>query len=940
MARRDQYIKSKSDFFLRKKHAVTAIGTIYESDHMTIIPNDGLYDEDRTVYSDSNFKFRVRGDVNGKKKHFSGKWISSDDDVYWTEGDCSAGTTTTETKIRLKPNYSSLKDFAYYGSAGELVKATVRDIILRYPGGICTIGDESLQLVDGKYSVGNFFGIDIWTPASSVPETENPLRVFSVSADKYLCMGKNINSVTIQMADTICFDDIMATTTVSYDGGTLLLYTYYSSDGEYVVLIDGNSLPAGTMLIEPKVDVFLDGYNKLDDFEMVLLPLNTKPFFTAEIDTPYFDGQGYYYTKKKYTWPSLSGNSKTGYPTPMTSGPVFDAYLKDLLAITEFHDEFDSDNIWRMLTHDSIKNLDWTFFRNSVDGDIEDLSEMNHTRIKGAIELYGRQFDDLLRYTNNIKTSNSITYDGKNNTPDYFLTDCVENDGWDAYHIAPTTDESIITDVLYSGVTYSGQTAADSNIEFMRRLVLNSDYIQSLKGTRRGIEVILGLLGFDASGYTIKEHVAVAHTFPDESDFRMVLAYHDDYYYDDDVYAGWPVTVVNPNPSDDESNEYLIPWYDNGLYSDYDFYFQNAGGWEHSSEKSVPFQSGFTTISAITGQYISIYGETLQYMKYASSLSELTELTVDNLFDNCVCYVEDIGGLESMYEADANDKIVLEASGSSVFSHYFVLKNEELSTKIGYVDNDVFTCYGWRNVFTPEFDGTEELTCDGERVLYMESIKTTMDGNNPHGGFGKYDDGESYLDAYNHLFKNDIEHNKFSTLEDDDEIVEKARNMGFNAEMVEVNKKCYYFKDSDLQSCLRPEGEVDADANTSNWDDFYKELVSPEPEYTEYDEPAALSIINDKNITIDFSISGNTYLKQYIEDVVLRYVEQMMPSTAIFTYTFDGAMPSAVADLAPDSPTVDSVSVFADTAIADGDDSGSMMLGYDIMNNIYDPEIV
>ena len=67
----------------------------------------------------------------------------------------------------------------------------------------------------------------------------------------------------------------------------------------------------------------------------------------------------------------------------------------------------------------------------------------------------------------------------------------------------------------------------------------------------------------------------------------------------------------------------------------------------------------------------------------------------------------------------------------------------------------------------------------------------------------------------------------------------------------------------------------------------YDSYETPEEGVAKYDECAAFSVINVKNIDINFVTGGNPYLKEYIENVVLKYLEQMMPSTAIFNYTFD-----------------------------------------------------
>lgn len=136
MSRKDKLIKSKSIYTIRKKHQTLSDATIYENDHVTIIRDDGIFNTDMPLFSDSNFKFRIRSGGNGKKKHNRYGWItneSSDDNVFTLSNMPENNSITDESKIVQKPNYSSLRDFAYYGSAVELVKATVNDIIMRYP---------------------------------------------------------------------------------------------------------------------------------------------------------------------------------------------------------------------------------------------------------------------------------------------------------------------------------------------------------------------------------------------------------------------------------------------------------------------------------------------------------------------------------------------------------------------------------------------------------------------------------------------------------------------------------------------------------------------------------------------------------------------------------------------------------------------------------------
>ena len=885
MARRDQYIISKTDFVLRNRHALTTKGVIYENDHMTIVPNDGLFDEGRAVFSDSNFKFRIRTDTNEKKRHFAGNWVKSDDGgEYWSEEDCSGSVVTTESRVVLNPNYSSIKDFAYYGSAQELVKASIRDILLKYPAGLYNLGDENRTIVvDGTkyYIVSNEFGIDIWTPGVTPESVENPLRYLSASYNRYI-LGENdefLTGITITQTSGSCLNGIIATTQI----GAKLYYTYFTDKYDHVILSKKKGAAGLPIIRLPEAD-FMAEYDKLDDFSKVLLNLESKPIFKAVFETPRFTGQEYQMSYMPYVWPSIH-TSDMAFFTPDMTTTAFNSYLSKLLELAKFHDEFDSDNIWRMLTHDSIKNLDWTFNRWENGEKNFDTSDFDSSRMKAAIELCGRQFDDLKRYADNIKCTNTITYDEKNNVPDYFLTDAISNDGWEVYHVGPYKDDTLKSDILYTGSTYSGKTSSDANISFMRRLALNSDYIQSLKGTARGLEVVLGLFGLEKDeDYQISEYVAIADKFPSNFEALGVMPYYDRYYYGDDVYSNWPVIKVDLG---DDEESYLIPWFEKNAEYATDVHFQEFGGWENTHRKKIDLP--ITSFKEIwSNGDVDVYGETLQYLKYAKNLYELTALTTSVMYENTVCYVEDISELANGYNANPTDEAKI--AHGSVFSHYFILKNFYLSTSIGFVDNEYFSCYGWRNIFEDEFDGTDDVSCDGNRVLYLESIKTIEVGNNPHVGYGLYDMGESYLDRYRHIFKDDLDNGDFSSVTETEEreMYNKIMSVGFGqCNTVKAEKKTMTF----MENTLTPYGSLEngvirkRDFDDADWESgLYAEVVNPEG-LGNREEAASFSIINVKNINIDFN-PKNEYHRDYIESVVLRYVEQMMPSTAIFSYRF------------------------------------------------------
>ena len=50
------------------------------------------------------------------------------------------------------------------------------------------------------------------------------------------------------------------------------------------------------------------------------------------------------------------------------------------------------------------------------------------------------------------------------------------------------------------------------------------------------------------------------------------------------------------------------------------------------------------------------------------------------------------------------------------------------------------------------------------KVVYLESIIDENKGNNPHVGYGTYDDGKTYLEYFRQLFKYEIDNNSSENL--------------------------------------------------------------------------------------------------------------------------------------------------------------------------------
>lgn len=887
--------KTKADYtILRKRHQNASNGDIFENDYMTISPMDTIFSEDQDIISsDSNFKFSYRINNNLQKKHAKSGWIKTPGgSEEWRIDDAiSGGSVSDESKIRIKPNYNSLKDFAYYGSAVELVRGSLNDIIQNFPAELYfsekTLKSElekvndNVTVPDTWKLISNDFGINAHVDNINASNVYNPLRYLSLSIDSYNLIKGDIitplTGITITTSNATCDDDLNGKTIATAVTSGVTIYTYLMGGKTYLYYTD--SFNEG-FRIRPNDDVVDEYFATIDEFEYALLNRDSKPLYMSNFDTPYETDKGNFYKKETYIWPSKYNWN------PDIESIGYENYVERLISLAEFHDEHDSNNIWRSMTHEAIKNLDWTFVRENGD-DIEDLSKIDSSKIEIFLQLYGRQFDGLKRYIDTIKYSNQVSYNEKNNLPDYCLTDSVGNSGWDVKPLIATGKSEFCSDILYNNMS-KGYSEVEANNNFMRNLKLNSRYILSNKGTREGIAALLGLLGIYKDEYEINEHVAIAKgnasknychfvdgltdmIYPNAEDIEFVNMKKDSLLgdYAGNVYEGIGVKEVTANTEGQYYGKtYVVPWYVNGKKYDNGMYFQCDGGWGKIKSNFYPLSINVdcTPITAFTPTQIDIYEETQNYLKFASDLNEMLDFTNSVVKEGMIVYVTDIENAAN-YGFTGND-----------LSHYFVLENKDKST----------TANGWHAVTQTELNNAS--TEYAERIIYLESIRESTEGNNSHTGEGHYDDGKSYVNKLNSIFGGAIENNGLTRFTQAD--IEKAiSKYTFNIETgYKDNKKCWYFGKGNGE-WLGPEDESEGpDRDGMKYRD---DVVNPE-EGPKSDEPAANSIVNLKNIDIifyyPFDEEGKTILplktdfEKYLLNVVMPYLEQIIPSTTIMTY--------------------------------------------------------
>lgn len=558
------FIKSHSNYVLKSKHQDVNDGTIFERDITTIGAVDQFSPGQTPIYRSNNFIITIRNDGRPANQYNTTKWKENDEGEIWTlqsiSGMISDYEDDDDTKIVLKQDYFDFRDFAYYGSLTELFRASVTDIIAKFPGELYVTNDHAYYTVRKNYDfdkietqyplgwykegsdtepkyylVSNPFNINLHS--SHVPNGADPLKYFAEEGylNYQIGSGETIESgctsfedikwcdivdviveyhdpcskkpdscdcedMTVKPftpADCKCEDmtvnpftptrnrgkSVMgakktandeeeseeyyrrvATIEIKYvckddkgnitSQGSILIYAYLDDANRIVYLVDDEKLEG--LHIRPRKSFIAKFYNEIDNFQKLLVNRDTN--YKATFSVIRENNFGYYREFVPFQFPIADG----GYNLDATDYG-FNEYTTKMVEIGEYYDENFTDNLWRSMTHEAIKNFDWTYTREYVEGDEEEYV-LGGQKIQKALRVFGREFDEIISYINSIKNLNRITYDERNNIPDYFLTDVVENEGWDVKLVYPydLTEYHISTNYVFSGVPYSSETQAYS----------------------------------------------------------------------------------------------------------------------------------------------------------------------------------------------------------------------------------------------------------------------------------------------------------------------------------------------------------------------------------------------------------------------------------------------------------------------------------------------
>lgn len=506
------------------------------------------------------------------------------------------------------------------------------------------------------------------------------------------------------------------------DNGEKLVIDGYNQNASDIVYV----LTSGDFKhIHPKSIYMERFFDKLDVFESTLLTRKTRPLYHAVFSTPFEDEEKeYIYNNVDYIWPSKDGYIEV-------SGLVFERYLTSLIETATKMDELWCDNMWRNMTHEAIKNYDWTRKQEYIEGDAEEFIAGGE-RIEQIIHIYGRAFDDIKRYIDGIKFTTNVSYDNINNMPVAELSDKLNFKGWDITSTIPVISDDVTrnalmlselnltftflnyyiqkqdsttTDIWFDSLNPEMYNSAQMDVGFLRRLTLASRYILLSKGTKKAIEMVLALFGYGDDDFSISEtyHYAYPLVYSTNVSDKINEVTHKIEDSDEDVeYYGVPIEKKKIN-----GNDYLIPCYTNGKTYVDNLYFQSRGGWcgRRNGEDNI------------------IHTETLSYFYSVAKVRDLLSLNSYDLKNGDIYYVIDVSDYAE-YTEDIPDDL----------SHYFILRDVSNS---GY-----FASWDYIIMDSESRDFVQE---EYDRAIYLSNIVSTNIGNNPHTGYGEYDSGDEFI---------------------------------------------------------------------------------------------------------------------------------------------------------------------------------------------------
>lgn len=470
----------------------------------------------------------------------------------------------TNLNIFINLNYSDITNYANYGSLTERLRSAVNGIINNFPAGLYynqTIYnltyDQTSNLTQFKIPISL-----IYNPYGVILTTDGLLNV-SVSGNTLRNLVKYYNKFIIE-----------------YNNQENSIVNLVSDNETLTITINGNIFTGSTVsfMIKPNYLERENVFKGFDEIQQFLLNRDTTPLYTAKFNYRKYENDTLVSDSTTITWETYF----YGY-NPNINVNYLEEYINKLISIGNDIDEIKTNLIARFYVSDSI-----------IDFDTKD------QKIQKILQIYGRSFDEIKKYIDGLAFANTVSYDKKNNAADQLIKNLAETIGWKADTIY--TSQDLLVNVFGENTkqvltNYKNKTPYELDIEFWRRLFLNSAYLFKSKGTRKALEFILEYIGAPESLYELNEYVFLADGKLSISELESVINLTE--------IENGVIVDTSTIPVDTEGYPFILNNSDNFYYQmpNYKNYFEKFPGLNYGYElfqeidnKKVWFISGSTDV--------------------------------------------------------------------------------------------------------------------------------------------------------------------------------------------------------------------------------------------------------------------------------------------------------------------------------------------------------
>jgi hypothetical protein len=458
----------------------------------------------------------------------------------------SGFTETTPADVarnkRLQSGYmylnldsDDIRSYVYFGKASDVVIQEINDIILGWPASLYldNLNDPTIRTATGVYynpysdtttfkvPIHEIFNKVVFVNGNVFPAVSNPYGVV-YSDDKswdtsFLNLMLNYTAYTITRVSGNTLSEeypILSFTGISTFDGTV------SGASDLRIVCHGNPFMVSTLNTPPPVNMLSVKYHikpaqmYIDKFFAGLTELQNRilnryslPKYEFSVRYLMDDDDVNVTYKQSVYWPT------TDYYNLDLDTVEFRKYLSDIRSVLEMYDDTQTDIMYRRLTEDGVLEYDLT----------------DDEKISKYIRAWAWSYDKDKRYIDGISFVNNVSYNKKNNLPDDLIIDHAKKLGWDVYSPFRDMPENVlyerdVLDLMYPGWS-TNYNLLEIETEIWRRLAINSIYYFKSKGTRKGVESILSLLGIPDNMLTLNEYVYLTDPidFNDTMNYLMLL---------------------------------------------------------------------------------------------------------------------------------------------------------------------------------------------------------------------------------------------------------------------------------------------------------------------------------------------------------------------------------------------------------------------------------